>query len=133
MAAAWPPNPTQGDPPRPSKSFADIVAGRELSVGREIGTLGYHRGEPALVWSRQELVGLTEPYKNALVGRLTFKRPTMEVIRRFFITLGLKGSCSVGLLDAKHVLIRPELEEDYTRLFVRRTWFIQQSSMQISK
>ena len=129
MAAAWPPNPTQADLPRPSNSFADIGAGSDLAAGVDVGTLGYHRGEPALVLSRQELMGLAEPYKNALVGRFAVKRPPMEAIRRFFVTLGLKGSCSVGLLDAKHVLIRPEVEEDYTRLFVRRTWFIQNSPM----
>ncbi|XP_071918822.1 uncharacterized protein [Coffea arabica] len=133
MAAAWLPNPTQGDIRRPSKSFADIVAGKDLAGGMDTGTLGYHRGEPALVFSRQDLLGLAKPYRNALVGMFAFNRPPMEVIRRFFVTLGLEESCSVGLLDAKHVLIRPEVEKDYTKLFVRCTWYIQKSPMQLSK
>ncbi|XP_071928061.1 uncharacterized protein [Coffea arabica] len=49
------------------------------------------------------------------LSRFALKLPSMEVIRRFFVTLGLKGSCSVGLLDSKHVLLQPEVEEDYTR------------------
>ena len=44
-------------------------------------------------------------FHNALVGRFNTGRPPMEVVHKFFMTLGLKGSCSVGLLDAKHVLI----------------------------
>ena len=57
----------------------------------------------------------------------------MEVIWRFIISLGLKGDCPVGLLDSSHVLLHPVLEEDYTRFFVCRTWFIQGSHMIVSK
>ena len=39
----------------------------------------------------------------------------------------------MALLDANHVLIRPRVEENYTRLFVRRMWFIKSSPMTISK
>ena len=57
----------------------------------------------------------------------------MEVIRKFVVLLGLKGDCPVGLLDDKHVLLRPSLEEDFTRLWVRRTWYIQKFTMNVSK
>ena len=39
----------------------------------------------------------------------------------------------MDLLDFQHVLILSLLEEDYTRLFARRMWYIQNSSMIISK
>lgn len=45
----------------------------------------------------------------------------------------LKGPCPIGLLDSKHILIRPSNDEDFTRLFVRRTWFVQNSPMTVSK
>ena len=57
----------------------------------------------------------------------------MDVIRIFFLSLGLKDKCAVGLLDYNHVVIRSMVEEDYTRLFVRRTWYIQSAPMVISK
>nr|XP_027101055.1 uncharacterized protein LOC113720377 [Coffea arabica] len=57
----------------------------------------------------------------------------MEIIRGFFVSLGLKGDCEVGLLDLNHVLIRPSLEEDFTQLFVRRSWFVKGAQMLISK
>ena len=57
----------------------------------------------------------------------------MEAICKFISTLGLKGECPLGLIDAKHVMIWSQLEEDYSRLFLLRTWFIQSSPMTISK
>ena len=75
------------------------------------------------------MMQLEEPFHNALVGRFAFRRPLMDVIRKFINSLGLKGECLVGSLDANHELIRPALEEDYMGLFLRRTWFIQNSPM----
>lgn len=80
-----------------------------------------------------EMLQLAEPCKNSLVGRFSFSRPPTEVVRKFFTSLGLKGDCSVGLLDSNHVLIQPILVKGYTRLFVCRTWFIQGSPMVVSK
>ena len=135
MAASWLPIPSSDGHLRTStKFFADVVSRRELgSAASDIGSLGSHRGELALVISRQDLLILTEPYKNVLVGRFAFRRPPMEVIRKFFVSLGLKSSCFVGLLDSNHVLMRPTLEEDDTRLFVCHTGFVQNLPMVISK
>ncbi|XP_071933805.1 uncharacterized protein [Coffea arabica] len=134
MAAPWP---TASTPSHTlhgaTKSFADVTAGGEAVAVPELGSLGSHRGEPALIISRQELTALAVPFRNALIGRFALRRPPMESIRKFFVSLGLKGEVSVGLLDAKHVLIRPSLEEDYSRLFIRRMWFFQNSPMAISK
>ena len=56
----------------------------------------------------------------------------MEVNRNF-VSLSLKGSCSVGLLDSNHMIIQLVLEYDYTRIFVRRTWLVNNSSMTVFK
>lgn len=74
-----------------------------------------------------------EPYPNVLIGRFAFSRPPMEIIQKFCVSLGLKSSCSVGLLDSNHVFIRPSLEEDYTRFFIHGIWFVQNSLMTIVK
>lgn len=39
----------------------------------------------------------------------------------------------MGLLDANHVIIQLSIEEDYTRIFIRRIWFINKSPMTVSK
>ena len=98
-----------------------------------LGEVSSFRGEPALRLSRHDIETLSQPFQNALVGRFPFSRPTMEIIRKFITSIGLKGECAVGLLDSKHVLIRPSLEEDYTRLFARRLWYVQNSPMSLSK
>lgn len=118
------------------KSFAAAVASSSLvrdSQLPDLGELSSSRGEPAFRISRQDIARLAEPHRNVLIGRFSYSRPSMEVIRKFFVSLGLKGACSVGLFDTNHVIIRPTQEEDYTRLFVRRTWFVQSSPMTISK
>ncbi|XP_071916245.1 uncharacterized protein [Coffea arabica] len=114
----WPPPATGGVPgcAASSKSFADVLSGSgRLEVSRipDLGCCSSHRGEPALRLSQSDLHLLSTPFKNALVGRFPFRRPPMEVIRGFFVSLGLKGACEVGLLDLNHVLIRPSTEEDY--------------------
>ncbi|XP_071928035.1 uncharacterized protein [Coffea arabica] len=118
------------------KTFAAAVAvsgSAAPDAGSEVGTVSSFRGEPALRMSQEDMLCLAEPFRHALVGRFGFSRPSMDLIRKFFISLGLKGDCSVGLLDQNHVLIRPSLQEDYTRLFVRRLWYVHGSAMTISK
>ena len=134
----WPPPAKEGAPgcAAPSKSFADVLSGSgrlEVSNIPDLGCCSIHRGEPALRLSQRDMQLLSTPFKNALVGRFPFRRPPMEVIRGFFVSLGLKGDCEVGLLDMNHVLIRPMTEEDYTRLFVRRAWFVQAAQLRLSK
>ncbi|XP_071905711.1 uncharacterized protein [Coffea arabica] len=79
------------------------------------------------------MLQIAAPYSNALVGRFAFGRPSMEIIRKFIVSLGLKGECPIGLLDSKHILLRPSVEEDYTRLWCRKSWYIGKFHMSLSK
>ena len=112
-----------------SRSFAAVVADNGTEEGFNPGLISTFRGEPALRIAKQDILQLALPFQHALVGRFSYSRPPMEAVRKFFLSLGLKGECAVALLDSNHVLIRPTREEDYTRLFVRRTWFIKSSPM----
>nr|XP_027086510.1 uncharacterized protein LOC113708247 [Coffea arabica] len=87
----------------------------------------------AVVGRSNDEIGVTLGVVSTFRGRFSAGRPSMEAIQKFFVMLGLKGHCSVGLLDEKHVLIRPVVDDDYTRLFARRVWFIGKSPMSISK
>nr|XP_027120477.1 uncharacterized protein LOC113737442 [Coffea arabica] len=59
----------------------------------------------------------------------TFRgEPALRISRREIEQLSVPFQNSL-----KHVLIRPVLEEDYTRLFARRIWYVSSSPMSISK
>lgn len=75
-----------------------------------------HRSEPTVLFSAEEIKAMVEPFKQALVGKFSFGQAFMDVIRKFFVSLGLKGNCQVSLLDHHHVLIKLSLEEDYLRI-----------------
>ena len=115
-------------------SFAVVISGRSFgSEAVALGEVSSFRGEPTLRLSWQEIDTLSKPYQNALARCFLFNRPSMEFIKKFFTFLGLKRDCAVGLLNAKHALIRPSVEEDYTHMFARRLWYVNSSSMLISK
>ena len=76
-----------GAHPLSGKSFATAVLAEALieDVSSGIGVVSTYRGELAL--------------------RFAFNKALMEVVRKFFVSLGLKGECFVGLLDSSHALI----------------------------
>ena len=129
MAALQPPEGAVGGAPPLSKSFAAVITASSSAEAFDPGQVSSYRGEPALRIAKSDILQLARPFQQALVGRFSYSHPPMETIRRFFLSLGLKGDCA----DANHILIRPSVEEDYTRLFVCRTWFIRSSPMTISK
>ncbi|GAY64198.1 hypothetical protein CUMW_231780 [Citrus unshiu] len=76
---------------------------------------------------------MAAPFKLSLVGKLSFGRPPIDVIRKFFVALGLKGNVEISLLDPCHILIQLHLEEDYTRIWLRQSWFIDGRAMRVFK
>lgn len=101
------------------KTFATTLAAYSLasSFGSIYGQCSTYRGKPTFLISRQELLAMTKPYQNSLVGRFTMGCPSMEIINKFVVSLGLKGDCPIGLLYHRHVLLSPMLEEDFMRLW----------------
>ena len=61
---------------------------------------------------------MDQPFKLALVGKFSFGHPPMDVSQKFFVSLGLKGNSQISLLDNRHILIKLEMEEDYSRIWV---------------
>ncbi|XP_027155903.1 uncharacterized protein LOC113756420, partial [Coffea eugenioides] len=118
---------------RPAKTFASVLSQSPSSASSGVGLLSTYKGEPLLVISRQDMLQIAAPYSNALVGRFAVGRPSMELIRKFIVSLGLRGECPIGLLDSKHILLRPSEEEDYTRLWCRRFWYVGKFHMSLSK
>lgn len=57
----------------------------------------------------------------------------MALLRKSFDTIGFGGAFSLGLLDHKHVLLNFDLEDDFQRCWLRRSWSIQGFLMKVFK
>ena len=77
-----------------------------------IKTVTSFGGEPNVQFSTAEIQAMAIPFKLTLVGKFSYNRPSMKLIRKFFISLKLKGTSKVSLLDNRHVLIQLDVEED---------------------
>ena len=91
MTAAAAKPPERGGQKLVAPSFAAVVGRSNDEIGVTLGVVSTFRGEPSLRISRQEIESLAAPFHQALVGRFSAGRPSMEAIRKFFVTLGLKG------------------------------------------
>ncbi|GAA0171225.1 hypothetical protein LIER_25310 [Lithospermum erythrorhizon] len=54
-----------------------------------------------------------------LLGNYSDGRPTIAIIKEFFMTLKLKGDYNLSLYDTKLLFIECELLDDYTKLWIR--------------
>ncbi|XP_022873959.1 uncharacterized protein LOC111392796 [Olea europaea var. sylvestris] len=77
-----------------------------------------HMGEPAIVLTESEEATLADPYKYTLVGKFPHRKPTMR---------------KVGLIDTTHILIHLTHEEDYSRFFLKPSWYIDGCPMRVLK
>ena len=90
-------------------------------------------GEPNVQFSIMEIQVMVIHFKLSLVGKFSYNRPSIELIHKFFNTLRLKGTYKVSLLNNQHMLIQLDVEENYSRLWVRQTWYINGNAIRIFK
>ncbi|KAI0508077.1 hypothetical protein KFK09_014211 [Dendrobium nobile] len=76
---------------------------------------------------------LAAPFSFTLVGKFVLSRPNLDVIRKFFYSLKLFGSFNIGLLDPRHIAIQLSNDLDYSRIFARRSYYIQGCQMRLLK
>ncbi|GAA0163165.1 hypothetical protein LIER_39537 [Lithospermum erythrorhizon] len=95
--------------------------------------VGTHDGKPSIRFKKADKQQYLDLMKHVLVGKFSPGRPTISIIKKFFIALKLKGAYNISLYDAKHLIIECELLEDYTHLWVHLTWFIKSYPMRIFK
>lgn len=82
------------------------------------------KGGPIIFFSKEDIQLLARPFKHSLVGKFSHGRPSMEIIQKVFQTFSLKSDFHFGLIDHKHILIRLESEEDFSRIWMRESWHI---------
>ena len=88
---------------QPYKSFVDVTTGFQrgdtIIAFKQSST---HRGEPVIFFTEEEINIMAAPFKLSLVGKFSFDRPPIDIIRKFF---GLKGNVEISLLDPLYILI----------------------------
>ena len=90
------PNLNQNKPTK--KSFVDIMNDQTSSTILTKTVTSFDR-EPNVQFSITEIQAIAIPIKLTLVGKFSYNRPSIELIRKFFNTLRLKGTSKVSFLD----------------------------------
>ncbi|KAI3454755.1 hypothetical protein Pfo_011418 [Paulownia fortunei] len=80
-----------------------------------------YKGVRALFLREDEII--VAPFKFTLVGKFSHGYPYFIKIKKCFATFGLKGGYKIRILNAKQ-----SLEEDYSRLWLKQTLFIEEES-----
>lgn len=79
---------------------------------------GTHLGKPAVIFSAQDyFVALALEWKFTIIGRFYRGKPTMEEIRKVFISkFHLTGSVKIAYFDFRHVYIDFTNEVDFNHI-----------------
>ncbi|KAL2224633.1 UNVERIFIED_CONTAM: hypothetical protein Sindi_2930400 [Sesamum indicum] len=135
-------------PNLPKKTFAEVVAlsraskpatpaphkyfpADSLSAG--IGTVLIGDKGPTLIFTYAETEVLAAPFKFALVGKFSHGAPLYSILHKLIAGTGIKNKFTVSMLNNRHVLISLSCEADFSRLWLRRIWYIQGYPMRVFK
>ncbi|GAA0160853.1 hypothetical protein LIER_17310 [Lithospermum erythrorhizon] len=90
-------------------------------------------GNPSVVFKVSDKHKYINKMKHVLIGKFSHGRPAIGLIKEFFVGLKLKGEYNVSLYDTKHLFIECSLMEDFTRLWMRITWYVKGFAMRMFK
>ncbi|RAL47151.1 hypothetical protein DM860_014045 [Cuscuta australis] len=113
-----------------AKSFRDAVSCPPAAI--PIKPIEKFKCLPCITFSPEEVQSLATRFQYALVGSFFGKRPPLAVIRTWLEKIGFVGF-SVTLLHHHYVLFNFNSKKDFQRLFLRKDWNVQGSSMHITK
>lgn len=120
-------------------SFAEVIGGTALGSLHPLKDSiplkkpSSHRGEPAILFSNEDIVHLSPPFKLTLIGWFSHDRPPLTEIRSAFVAFDLKVAFTIGILDYKYILIRFTYEGDFYRIWLRNQLFINKFPKRIFK
>ncbi|KAL2228168.1 UNVERIFIED_CONTAM: 40S ribosomal protein S5 [Sesamum indicum] len=138
-------------PPPSTKSFAEALANPSLhrtrvstaadlhkyflanSTPANVGKQATLEGRQTLIFSDTETLSFVAAYRFALVGKFSYGAPQYRNLHRLVAGLGIHGAFTVSMINAKHVLISMSNETDFSRLWLRRIWYIQGYPMRVFK
>ncbi|GAA0142557.1 hypothetical protein LIER_35591 [Lithospermum erythrorhizon] len=107
--------------------------GRISSPTLDLKPTSTKEGNPAVVFKASDKAKYLTNMKYVLVGKFSHGRPPIRFIKEFFIGLKLKGEYNISLYDTKHLFIECSLMEDFTRLWMRITWYVKGFPMRMFK
>ncbi|KAL2244365.1 UNVERIFIED_CONTAM: hypothetical protein Sindi_0554500 [Sesamum indicum] len=135
-------------PSLPKKSFAEVVAPlRASKIAKTapnkyfladspqpaIGTILTDDQGPKLLFTDAETEVLAAPFRFALVGKFLHGAPSYSMLHKLMAGTGIKNRFTVSMLNNRYVLISLSCESNYTRLWLRRIWYIQGYPMRVFK
>jgi hypothetical protein len=117
------------------KSFAHVLSAPEDSRYRSLVSKEpyIHHGEPAVFFDESDELFLAEAYRFTLIGKFMHRKPSMNKVRENFMRFGFTGNYEIGLIDEAHIIIHLAHEDDYSRLFLKPTWYIDGCPMRVFK
>ncbi|KAL9668229.1 hypothetical protein QQ045_002606 [Rhodiola kirilowii] len=103
-----------------ARSFADVAAVTKVVTPIRFPTIllnprqyGLKDGKPSISFTPTELQAGVDMLKYALVAKFSTGRSPIEEVRKAFMaSWGLGGTCSIGALDARHILIVLDNEQE---------------------
>uniref|UniRef100_M1DIB4 DUF4283 domain-containing protein n=1 Tax=Solanum tuberosum TaxID=4113 RepID=M1DIB4_SOLTU len=85
------------------------------------------QGEPSITWKTSEvrLLIMKENLQFAIIGKFSYGKPDIAELRKAIPSqCGIKGDCSIGVLDTRHILIRLTMIEDYVHVLSSAAFYI---------
>ncbi|KAL0341725.1 UNVERIFIED_CONTAM: hypothetical protein Scaly_1835100 [Sesamum calycinum] len=98
-----------------------------------IGTTHDIHGRPTVIFSDSETQSLVAHFRLALIGKFSQGTPPYSQLHRLLAKSGIKGAFTVSLINNKHALISLSNESDFTRLWLRRIWYLNGFPMRVFK
>lgn len=83
-----------------------------------------HNGWPTILFIEEEDELLSELYKFTLINKFTHRKPSMIKVCDSFYKFGFHGDYMIGLIGVSHISIKFSHEDDYSRLFLNLSWYI---------
>lgn len=107
------------------KFFKDVLSGKVSSTKLILDLVQMmYKSMIVIMCSDLDIEWLVEPFAYTLVGKISFHPPHMDDILALFHNIKLSSVFAVGLLDAHHVLIKLFNNLDYSRVSLRRSYYV---------
>ena len=116
-----------------SRSFAEVLQNQLSLSPCKVKPLSQFKGEPAVLFSEEDITKLAAPFQFAVVGKFSHGRPNLDTIRKSFSAIRFQSSFTIGLLDQRHILIHFCLEEDFPRCWMKGLWSITEFPIRVFK
>ncbi|VFQ93056.1 unnamed protein product [Cuscuta campestris] len=115
-----------------NRLFSEVVSSGFKGKQLEGKPTGLFKGIPSVSFTNKDIKDLSSRFKHALVAKFQ-SRPSFTTMRNFMQQLGLQGKFNISTLSHQRFLLNLELEEDYLRLFMRRSWRVHGYNMTLTK